>query len=99
MGARILVSDVDYISQIWTDRPSLRKDKAWIMEDKYAGESILQKIERLRKKMADNGYDYTFIGSPEDICYLLNIRGNDIDYNPVILSYSLISKDEAYLRS
>ena len=97
MGARILVSDVDYISQIWTDRPSLRKDKAWIMEDKYAGESILQKIERLRKKMADKGYDYTFIGSPEDICYLLNIRGNDIDYNPVLLSYSLISKDEAYL--
>ncbi|WP_306483325.1 aminopeptidase P family protein [Anaerococcus sp.] len=97
MGARILVSDVDYISQIWTDRPSLRKDKAWIMEDKYAGESISQKLLRLRNIMADRDYDYTFIGSPEDICYLLNIRGNDIDYNPVLLSYSLISKDEAYL--
>lgn len=41
--------------------------------------------------MADSHYDYTFIGAPEDICYLLNIRGNDVDYNPVVLSYMLIS--------
>lgn len=97
MGARILVSDVDYISQIWEDRPALGKDKIWIMEDSYTGESLDQKVGRLREVMKNYGYDYTFIGSPEDICYLLNIRGNDVDYNPVVLSYLLLSQDDISL--
>ncbi len=97
MGARILVSDLDYISQIWTDRPELPKDKAWIHDEKYCGLSLKDKLTILREKMSENNSDYTFIGAPEDICYLLNIRGNDVDFNPVILSYMLVSQDKAYL--
>ena len=97
MGARILVSDVDYISKIWEDRPELTKDKAWIMKEEYVGESLKEKLSRLRSIMERKGYDYSFIGAPEDICYLLNIRGNDVAYNPVILSYILISHDSASL--
>lgn len=97
MGARILISDVDYISQIWEDRPQLCNDKVWIMEEKYTGESLSEKVSRLRDIMEDNGYDHTFIGAPEDICYLLNLRGNDVDYNPVVLSYLLVSKNEVSL--
>lgn len=97
MGARILVSDLNYISQIWKDRPELPKDKAWIHDEKYCGLSLKDKLGILREKMSDKGCDYTFIGAPEDICYLLNIRGNDVDFNPVILSYMLISQDKAYL--
>lgn len=97
MGARVLVSDLDYISQIWTDRPELPKDKAWIHDEKYCGLSLKDKLGILREKMSDNDCNYTFIGAPEDICYLLNIRGNDVDFNPVILSYMLVSPDKAYL--
>ena len=97
MGSRVLVSDLDYISQIWTDRPELPKDKIWIHDDKYSGLNLKEKLEILREKMAANNCDYTFIGAPEDICYLLNIRGNDVDYNPVVLSYMLVSEDKAYL--
>lgn len=97
MGSRVLVSDLDYISQIWTDRPELPKDKIWIHDDKYSGLNLKAKLEILREKMTANNCDYTFIGAPEDICYLLNIRGNDVDYNPVVLSYMLVSEDKAYL--
>ncbi len=97
MGARILVSDVDYISQIWDNRPELGKDKAWIMKEEYVGESLKEKLARLRTTMKMKSCDYTFIGAPEDICYLLNIRGNDVAYNPVLLSYMLISNDSASL--
>ncbi|MFO3667147.1 aminopeptidase P family protein [Anaerococcus kampingiae] len=97
MGARVLVSDLDYISKIWQDRPTLPKDKVWIHEEKYSGQSLSEKLRILREKIQNQGYDYTFIGSPEDICYLLNIRGNDVDYNPVVLSYMLISEEKAYL--
>ena len=97
MGSRTLVSDIDYISNLWKDRPELRKDKVWILGEEYTGESAESKLNRVREQMDKNGYDYYFIGAIEDICWLLNIRGNDIDYNPVVLSYMLISKDRAYL--
>jgi possible xaa-pro aminopeptidase len=97
MGSRTLVSDVDYISTLWTDRPSLKDDKVWILEEKYAGESTSSKISRIREEMSKNAYDYYFIGAVEDICWTLNIRANDIDYNPVVLSYMLISHDQVHL--
>lgn len=97
MGSRTLVSDIDYISNLWKDRPELRKDKVWVLGEEYTGESVESKLNRVREYMDKNGYDYYFIGAVEDICWLLNIRGNDIDYNPVVLSYMLISKDRAYL--
>ena len=97
IGSRTLVSDIDYIANLWEDRPELPKDKVWVLDDKYAGESTSSKLSRVREEMAKRGCDYYFIGALEDICWLLNIRGNDIDFNPVVLSYLLISQDRAYL--
>lgn len=97
MGARTLISDLDYISKLWNNRPNLRTDKVWLMDENYTGESYESKINRLRDLMEINGYDYYFLGAIEDICWLLNIRGNDIDYCPVTLSYMLISKDKVSL--
>lgn len=97
MGSRALVYDIDYISQIWNDRPSLSKELVWIYEEDFVGESFESKLKRLRKKMEDLDCSYTFIGAPEDVCYLLNIRGNDIKYTPVVLSYLLISQDQVHL--
>lgn len=97
MGARTLISDLDYISKLWNDRPNLRTDKVWLMDENYTGESYESKINRLRDLMEINGYDYYFLGAIEDICWLLNIRGNDIDYCPVTLSYMLISNDKVSL--
>lgn len=97
LGSRMLISDIDFIGKIWEKRPKLPKNKVWIYDEKYVGESTLSKIEKIREKMNSNNCDYTFIGSPEDICYILNIRGDDIEYNPVVLSYMLIGNDKIYL--
>ncbi|MDD7305915.1 MAG: aminopeptidase P family protein [Peptoniphilaceae bacterium] len=97
MGSRALVYDIDYISQIWADRPDLPKNPVWIFDEKYVGESFESKLKRLRDKMDDLGCDYTFIGAPEDICYLLNIRGGDVEYTPVVLSYLLVSHESVHL--
>ena len=97
MGSRALIYDIDYISKIWDDRPSLPKDKVWVYDEKYVGESFKEKLKKLRLELTKRGCDYTFIGSSEDVCYLLNIRGNDIKYTPVVLSYLLISQDEVHL--
>lgn len=97
MGSRALVYDIDYISQIWNDRPSLPKDLVWIFDEEYVGESFSSKLQRLRNEMKNLGCDYTFIGAPEDICYLLNIRGGDVKYTPVVLSYLLVSQNTVHL--
>lgn len=97
MGDRMLLPNVDLISEIWQNRPALPKEKIWIYDTVYTGESMESKIKRLRKIMENKNYDYTFIGAPEDICYLLNLRGNDVEYNPVFLSYLLVSHEEIHL--
>lgn len=97
MGSRALVYNIDYISQIWNNRPDLPKDPVWIFDQKYVGESFKSKLQRLRNQMKKLNCDYTFIGAPEDVCYLLNIRGNDVKYTPVVLSYLLVSLDSVDL--
>lgn len=97
MTSRTLVSDIDYISDLWQDRPALGKEKIWVLDEEMSGESTASKLARIREHMANNGYDYYFIGAIEDICWLLNIRGKDVAYNPVVLSYMLISQNEAHL--
>ncbi|MDO4594529.1 MAG: aminopeptidase P family protein [Tissierellia bacterium] len=97
MGNRMLISDLSYVEDMWKNRPSLPDSKIWIYDQKYTGESLESKLKRLRKIMKERDYDYTFIAAPEDICYLLNIRGDDVSYNPIVLSYMLISQNRAYL--
>lgn len=97
LGQRMLVADVDYIGEIWEDRPSLPKAKAFFLDEKYSGKSVEDKLEVLRYMMKTRQIDYHFISSPEDICYLLNIRGRDVKNTPVILSYALISQEKAML--
>ena len=97
MTSRTLVSDIDYISDLWQDRPALVKEKIWVLDEEISGESTASKLERVREHMANKAFDYYFIGAIEDICWLLNIRGKDVAYNPVVLSYMLISQNEAHL--
>lgn len=97
MERRALVSDVDFVSEIWDNRPPLPTGKAFYFDEKYTGKSIKDKLEILRFMLRDRGVDYTFIGALEDICYLFNIRGRDVKDTMVVLSYALISQDRAIL--
>lgn len=89
--------DIDLIKDIWNDRPSLPKEKLWILIDKYAGENIASKLNRIREKMKDNDCNYHLLTVLDDIAWTLNLRGNDIPCNPVFLSYLLIESDRATL--
>ena len=64
------------------------------MEEKYSGKSTADKIADLRKAMKENGADVHILTSLYDIAWLLNIRGNDIDYVPVVLSYLVLNETE-----
>ena len=93
---RIHYSD-DLIDAIWEDRPSLSKKSAFFLEEKYSGESSASKLARVRKAMAEKGADSHIIASLDDVCWLLNIRGDDVDFFPLLLSYAVVTMDKAEL--
>lgn len=84
----------DLIDLIWEDRPALSKQPLFILEEKYSGKSTADKIADLRKAMKENGANVHILTSLYDIAWLLNIRGNDIDYVPVVLSYLVLTETE-----
>ena len=83
----------DLIDQIWEDRPPLSDKPAFFLEEKYSGESSAHKLERVRKVMKDNGATVPIIASLDDTGWLLNVRGDDIDFFPLLLSYSIVRMD------
>ncbi|RDY32719.1 aminopeptidase P family protein [Lachnotalea glycerini] len=89
--------DEDLVDLIWKNRPKLAHEKAFIIEEKYSGMSTNRKIEQIRNKLIKAGADTHIITSLDDIAWLFNIRGNDIDSNPVVLSYAVITDTEAML--
>lgn len=87
----------DLISEIWKDRPSLPQDLIFDHDVKYAGQDRAEKLKNVRSKMEKKGTDFYFISTLDDIAWMFNLRGNDVECNPVFYSYAIISRDEAYL--
>lgn len=87
----------DLVGNVWTDRPALPSGKAFLLAEKYAGESVADKMARVRAKMADSGADIHLLSSLDDIAWLLNIRGNDVAYCPLVLAYMILYTDHAEL--
>ena len=83
----------DLIDEIWEDRPPLSEKPAFFLEEKYSGESTASKLARVREKMKEAGADIHIIASLDDTCWLLNVRGDDIEFFPLLLSYSIVTMD------
>lgn len=84
----------DLIDLIWLDRPALSKKPVYLLEEKYSGRGAEDKIATLREVMRQKGADIHILSSLCDIAWLLNIRGNDIDHVPVVLSYLALTQQE-----
>lgn len=89
-----LVTNLDLGGEIWEDRPPLSRESVWPLPVEYAGETSRDKISRVREFLARKGADYFLLTSLEDIAWLLNMRGNDVESTPVVLSYLLLGRSE-----
>ncbi len=88
---------VDLIDNLWQDRPSIPGNPAFILEEKYAGESRTSKINHIRAEMKKHKADYLILSALDDIAWTLNIRGSDVEYNPVTYCYAVIAQTESRL--
>ncbi len=87
----------DLIGDVWADRPLLEHRKAWLLEERYTGESRASKLNRLREFLDKWNAARMIITTLDDIAWILNIRGEDIPYNPVVLSYLIVEKESCVL--
>ncbi len=89
--------DEDLAGKVWEDRPALTAKPAYELDIRYSGESRADKLARVRAEFAKQEADCLILTSLDDIAWLLNIRGDDVAYNPVVRSYLLIRKEDAVL--
>lgn len=89
--------EFDLIGEIWSDRPPMACTKAFVLDQKYCGESVKSKLARIREIMEDENCDVHVLSSLDDIAWIFNLRGNDVKNNPVNLAYAVITVDKAIL--
>lgn len=92
-----LVTNIDSLAVIWADRPALPNQPVFEHQAPFACRSRAENIQSIRHSMLEQGADYHFISSLDDIAWILNLRGSDIDYNPVFLAHLLISHNAVTL--
>ncbi|MCJ8209722.1 aminopeptidase P family protein [Mucilaginibacter sp. RS28] len=93
----ISLKHFDFLSSIWENRPALPVEPAFLISEQFTGESASSKLTRLRAALKQHKAQSTLISSLDDIAWLLNIRGKDVSYNPVVLSFVLIDMESATL--
>ncbi|MCI9126382.1 MAG: aminopeptidase P family protein [Eubacterium sp.] len=89
--------DIDLVGAIWRKRPKIPNEPIWLLKKKYAGKSRKQKLKLLRDELRRIGADATLIVSLDDIAWLYNLRGDDMKYSPVALSYTIVYQEKAVL--
>lgn len=87
----------DLVDSVWTDRPELSKQPVWELSTEHVGLSRGEKLSMMKDAMRNKGADVLVLTALDDIAWVLNLRGDDVPYNPVFLSYMLIRENETFL--
>ena len=91
-GVKLHTKD-DLVGKVWgEDRPKMPEGKLFTLDKKYTGETVATRIKRVRKDMADKKADVLVLTALEDPCWLLNVRGLDIECTPVSYAYAIVTK-------
>ena len=95
---KIALKSIDLIKPLWIEgRPAIPQDKLYPYSADFAGESVESKLARMREKLAALHGDAIIVSALDEIAWLLNIRGNDVEYNPVVISYVVLEADKCTL--
>ncbi len=92
-----VVSELDLVGEIWTDRPALSAEPVFELPAELVGQSRAEKVKNLREELKKAGADVLVMASLTDINWLLNIRGNDVACTPVVLSFAAVTQEELVL--
>lgn len=92
-----LLTHLDLLEQVWEGRPALPGNPVYQHLPPHATVSRAEKLTELRRTLTERGADWHFIATLDDIAWLFNLRGSDVSYNPVFVSFALIGQEQATL--
>jgi Xaa-Pro aminopeptidase len=84
------------VDEVWPDQPAMPKRSAWVYPIEFAGTEASDKINLIRAELVSKGCQSLTVNRLDSIAWLLNIRGSDIDYNPLCISYLIITLDTVW---
>lgn len=87
----------DLIDEAWDNRPSIPTNPLFLLDEKYAGQSVVSKIANVRKAMSLSSQDVLVVSALDEVAWLLNIRGTDVEYNPVVTAYVIVEQNKVTL--
>lgn len=96
-GGLNIYTKFDFIKAVWKNRPEMPKSPVIEFGEEHSGENTKSKLSRLREQIASNNANTMLITALDEIAWLFNIRGADIDYNPVNISFALVTPNKATL--
>ena len=92
-----LTLNVDLVSSIWENRPFLPKTIVADYPTRFAGFSRAEKLVHIRKRLTENGAEATMICQLDDLAWSFNLRGSEINYNPLFTGYGYVDQNQAIL--
>ncbi len=92
-----LSTDADLLEQIWEDRPAMPAEPVFLHSDEMAGTTREAKLADVRSKLQQAGAEHGLVTTLDDIGWLFNLRGSDVECNPVFLAYALVSPQSVQL--
>ena len=92
-----LETTLDPFAEVWKDRPEIPKNKVFLLPEEITGESAKSKIERIRVELGRLGADGLIAVTLDAVAWIFNMRGSDVDFNPVAVAYGYVSKKESVL--
>ena len=88
-----LVAAGSLVDEVWGDeRPPMPQEKVWRLDEKYTGQNVQGKFKDIASKMGE-GCNMMLVTTLDDIAWMLNLRGDDIQYNPLFFSYVLFHRE------
>lgn len=92
----VLKIDEDLAERIWRERPSMPAHPVMILPEELCGLKMEEKVQKVMKKVEEKECKYLLLSKLDDLMWLLNIRGGDVECNPVALSYAFLTEKEVY---
>ena len=92
-----LETTLDPFAEVWKDRPEIPGNKVFLLSEEITGESTKSKIERIHDELDRLGADGLIAVTLDAVAWIFNMRGSDVDFNPVAVAYGYVSKKESVL--
>ncbi|KAF8647224.1 hypothetical protein AX16_006843 [Volvariella volvacea WC 439] len=96
-GSELISLPTNLVDQVWTDKPARPTNPVFHLDVKYSGESHTDKIKRVREEITKKKAKGLVVSALDEVAWLFNLRGSDIDYNPVFFAYAVVTLDTATL--